>query len=122
MAITGCISWEMGPAITVPISWELLILMTCSIGPSRWTILFWSTARAASTQKWLSRDRRGDTDKGILLIYNSGDDHLVYRTGWVLFDKTDPTKVLARPKRPFLSLSESGRKWAKCRMSCLSKG
>ena len=36
------------------------------------------------------------TPKGILLVYNGADDHLVYSTGWVLFAKTDPTKVIAR--------------------------
>jgi predicted GH43/DUF377 family glycosyl hydrolase len=40
------------------------------------------------------------TEKGILLIYNGADDNLVYRTGWVLFDKLDPTKVLARSATP----------------------
>ena len=30
---------------------------------------------------------------GIFLIYNGADDKLVYRTGWALFDKRDPTKV-----------------------------
>jgi predicted GH43/DUF377 family glycosyl hydrolase len=36
------------------------------------------------------------TPQGIFLIYNGADDKLVYSTGWVLFDKNDPTKVLAR--------------------------
>jgi beta-1,2-mannosidase len=40
------------------------------------------------------------TDDGILLIYNGSDDNSVYRTGWVLFDKKDPTKVLARAQQP----------------------
>lgn len=40
------------------------------------------------------------TDNGILLIYNGADDKNVYRTGWVLFDKSDPTKVLARAQEP----------------------
>jgi hypothetical protein len=35
------------------------------------------------------------TPKGIFLVYNGADDQLVYSTGWVLFDKKDPTKVLA---------------------------
>ncbi len=34
--------------------------------------------------------------EGILLIYNGADDNLIYRTGWVLFDKEDPARVLAR--------------------------
>ena len=38
--------------------------------------------------------------QGIFLIYNGADDKLVYRTGWVLFDKKDPTKVLARAELP----------------------
>ncbi len=49
------------------------------------------------------------TDKGILLIYNGGDG-TVYRTGWVLFDKTDPTKVLARAEAPVF---EPKREWEK---------
>lgn len=40
------------------------------------------------------------TEKGIFLIYNGADDHSVYRTGWVVFDKNDPTKVLARANEP----------------------
>ncbi|HEY8715411.1 MAG TPA: glycoside hydrolase family 130 protein [Candidatus Acidoferrum sp.] len=38
--------------------------------------------------------------QGIFLIYNGADDHLLYSTGWVLFDKKDPTKVLARSEQP----------------------
>lgn len=42
------------------------------------------------------------TKDGILLLYNGGDDTLAYRTGWALFDKKDPTKLLARcPKAIF---------------------
>ncbi len=40
------------------------------------------------------------TNEGIFLIYNGADDNQVYSTGWVLFDKKDPTKVLARAQRP----------------------
>jgi predicted GH43/DUF377 family glycosyl hydrolase len=40
------------------------------------------------------------TADGILLVYNGADDRLVYRTGWVLFDRSDPTRVLARSDRP----------------------
>jgi predicted GH43/DUF377 family glycosyl hydrolase len=40
------------------------------------------------------------TDKGILLIYNGADDNLVYSTGWVLFDRRDPTRVVARAEKP----------------------
>jgi predicted GH43/DUF377 family glycosyl hydrolase len=43
------------------------------------------------------------TDQGILLIYNGADDKLVYSTGWVLFDKQDPTKVLARAESPIFA-------------------
>ena len=42
------------------------------------------------------------TSAGILLIYNGADDNLVYRTGWLLFDKTNPAKVLARSDTPIL--------------------
>jgi predicted GH43/DUF377 family glycosyl hydrolase len=40
------------------------------------------------------------TPEGILLIYNGADDKLAYRTGWVLFDKKDPTHVLRRAEVP----------------------
>jgi len=40
------------------------------------------------------------TPQGIFLIYNGADDHFVYSTGWVLFDKNDPTKVVARSSEP----------------------
>lgn len=40
------------------------------------------------------------TDDGILLLYNGADDTLVYRLGWVLFDKNDPTKVVKRSNIP----------------------
>jgi predicted GH43/DUF377 family glycosyl hydrolase len=40
------------------------------------------------------------TKDGILLLYNGADDRLVYRTGWALFDRADPTRVLARSEQP----------------------
>jgi predicted GH43/DUF377 family glycosyl hydrolase len=40
------------------------------------------------------------TDEGILLIYNGADDGLAYRTGWALFDRRDPTKLIARSDSP----------------------
>ena len=43
------------------------------------------------------------TKDGILLIYNGADDKLVYKTGWALFDKNDPTKVIARSDKPFFA-------------------
>lgn len=50
------------------------------------------------------------TRDGIFLIYNGADDHLVYRTGWVLFDKNDPGKVLARAQNPIFEPSEPWEK------------
>jgi predicted GH43/DUF377 family glycosyl hydrolase len=40
------------------------------------------------------------TREGIVLIYNGADDHLVYRTGIVRFDRTDPRRVLSRTDTP----------------------
>jgi predicted GH43/DUF377 family glycosyl hydrolase len=48
------------------------------------------------------------TPEGILLVYNGADDRLVYRTGWVLFDREDPTRVLARSDTPVF---EPQRAW-----------
>jgi predicted GH43/DUF377 family glycosyl hydrolase len=42
------------------------------------------------------------TPAGILLLYNGADDHLVYGPGWVLFDRDDPSRVIARAEAPFL--------------------
>jgi len=50
------------------------------------------------------------TEEGIFLIYNGADDDNVYRTGWVLFDKNDPTKVLARAERPIFQPSDEWEK------------
>jgi predicted GH43/DUF377 family glycosyl hydrolase len=50
------------------------------------------------------------TDEGILLLYNGADDRLVYRTGWALFDRHDPTRVLARSEHP---LFEPTADWEK---------
>jgi predicted GH43/DUF377 family glycosyl hydrolase len=45
------------------------------------------------------------TDAGILLLYNGADESLVYRPGWVLFDRQDPRRVLARSDGPFVQPS-----------------
>lgn len=41
--------------------------------------------------------------EGILLLYNGADNRLVYRTGWVLFDRNDPKRVLARSDEPIFA-------------------
>ena len=43
------------------------------------------------------------TKQGILLLYNGADDHLVYGPGWILFDLHDPTHVIARSDKPFIT-------------------
>lgn len=42
------------------------------------------------------------TGEGILLLYNGANSALVYGPGWVLFDKSDPRKVIARADAPFI--------------------
>lgn len=42
------------------------------------------------------------TRAGILLLYNGASDSLVYGPGWALFDRNDPSKLIARADRPFL--------------------
>jgi predicted GH43/DUF377 family glycosyl hydrolase len=46
------------------------------------------------------------TSAGILLIYNGADDNLVYSTAWALFDRNDPTHLIARAQQPFLKPSK----------------
>jgi predicted GH43/DUF377 family glycosyl hydrolase len=43
------------------------------------------------------------TEAGILLLYNGANENLVYSPGWVLFDKNDPRRVLARSDQPFIA-------------------
>jgi len=43
------------------------------------------------------------TNRGIVLIYNGADDHLVYRTGVAVFDRRDPRKVLYRSEQPIFA-------------------
>lgn len=51
--------------------------------------------------------------EGILLVYNGADDHLLYSTGWALFDRRDPSRVLARARtsifRPVMSWEKVGQ-------------
>jgi predicted GH43/DUF377 family glycosyl hydrolase len=42
------------------------------------------------------------TRTGILLLYNGANDKLVYGPGWILFDKADPRRVVARSDGPFM--------------------
>jgi predicted GH43/DUF377 family glycosyl hydrolase len=50
------------------------------------------------------------TADGILLLYNGGDDELTYRTGWALFDKNNPAKLIYRSDAPIF---EPEREWEK---------
>jgi len=42
------------------------------------------------------------TSAGILLLYNGANDKLIYGPGWILFDKADPRRVLARCEKAFV--------------------
>jgi predicted GH43/DUF377 family glycosyl hydrolase len=48
--------------------------------------------------------------EGIFLIYNGADANNRYATGWALFDKTDPTRLLARADQPIFQVE---REWEK---------
>ncbi len=50
------------------------------------------------------------TPQGIVLIYNGGDDKLVYRTAVAVFDRKDPRKVLYRSDHPIF---EPEKEWEK---------
>jgi predicted GH43/DUF377 family glycosyl hydrolase len=43
------------------------------------------------------------TSRGIVLIYNGGDDKLVYRTAVAVFDRHDPRKLLSRSDAPIFA-------------------
>lgn len=42
------------------------------------------------------------TSAGILLLYNGANERLVYAPGWVLFDRRNPARVIARSEKPFV--------------------
>jgi beta-1,2-mannosidase len=46
------------------------------------------------------------TRHGILLVYNGADDQNRYATGWVMFDGSDPTRVLHRSEQPIFAVEE----------------
>ena len=48
------------------------------------------------------------TPRGIVLIYNGADEHLVYRTGVAIFDSNDPRKLVYRSDQPIF---EPVRDW-----------
>ena len=50
------------------------------------------------------------TPQGIVLIYNGGDDKLVYRTAVAIFDRKDPRKLLYRSDQPIF---EPEKEWEK---------
>jgi predicted GH43/DUF377 family glycosyl hydrolase len=50
------------------------------------------------------------TGDGILLLYNGGDDALTYRTGWALFDRKNPARLLARSDSPVFEPHEDWEK------------
>lgn len=55
------------------------------------------------------------TNAGILVVYNGAsasgvDGSYVYATGWALFDKNDPAKLLYRANRPVLTASHAWEK------------
>jgi beta-1,2-mannosidase len=50
------------------------------------------------------------TEDGIFMVYNGANDRTVYATGWVLFDKNDPTKVLARSAKAIFSVEQEWEK------------
>lgn len=43
------------------------------------------------------------TEKGIFLVYNGADEQSVYRTGVATFDKSDPSKLIARTDTPIFA-------------------
>jgi predicted GH43/DUF377 family glycosyl hydrolase len=43
------------------------------------------------------------TQSEIVLIYNGGDDQLIYRTGVAVFDRKDPRKLLSRTDQPIFA-------------------
>ncbi len=62
------------------------------------------------------------TDKGILLIYNGADYSHKYSTGAVIFSKDDPTQVVQRLDKPFLTPTKSWEKYGQVPNVVFSEG
>ncbi|MCH7763068.1 MAG: hypothetical protein IIB95_04920, partial [Candidatus Marinimicrobia bacterium] len=45
-------------------------------------------------------------EEGILLIYNGWNEEHVHKTGWAIFSKENPQKILARCEAPILESTE----------------
>jgi len=43
------------------------------------------------------------TPTGIILVYNGADDNTVYRTGFAVFDRKDPSRLIMRVSEPFFA-------------------
>jgi predicted GH43/DUF377 family glycosyl hydrolase len=43
------------------------------------------------------------TPTSIILVYNGADDNTVYRTGYAVFDRKDPSRLLARSSEPIFA-------------------
>lgn len=50
------------------------------------------------------------TSDGIFLLYNGADDQFAYAIGWALFDRSEPTRLLARSEKPIFRVE---REWEK---------
>jgi len=53
------------------------------------------------------------TEKGILLIYNGKNTAGKFSTGWAIFDKNNPTKILKRSQKPILEPTDYWEKYGK---------
>lgn len=61
-------------------------------------------------------------EDGILLIYNRADDKLRYSTGWVIFSKNDPRKIIARAEKPILEPTTTWEKSGQVRNVVFATG
>lgn len=50
------------------------------------------------------------TKDGIVLVYNGADDKLVYRVGYAVFDRKDPSRLLERAETPLFVPEKSWEK------------
>jgi len=78
-------------------------------------IQWYRAARHLSIPPWWTGPCAVHDGKGIFLIYNGADEKSVYRAGWVVFDKNDPTKVIgSSDERSSSPLSDEKSAGAEC--------
>jgi len=108
MANIGCTTWV--TPLIIPIKWESLAPKMAFTGMMQLISLSYRREQTALMHTLSNLVGAVSHRRWYRLLYNGADNDLVYRTGWALFDKNDPTKLIARSSRPIFRPSADWEK------------